>query len=128
MAAVVATTTQPGAGTVSRIRGRAEGNVKVRYYNLALDTGDYAQTGITITGQSLNPPLDSIYFVTGSGGVITNGTDKVTANGYGITYASDNSSFTIFLYESAADGDLFDNKPAEAIAANCFLRLKIEGN
>jgi hypothetical protein len=91
---------------------------------VTLDTGDFVQAGLTITAASLG--YKAIYFVTVSTGVIMS-TDKALANGYGVSYATDNTSVKLFLYEGGADGDSFDIKPAEANASVFPFRIKVEG-
>jgi hypothetical protein len=124
MAALVGVPAQPDAGTVSRLRGYTSGNVKVRYFDVTLDTGDYAQTGLAITAASLG--FDRVYFVTISGGLIMS-TNKLVGNVNAVSYAAGGASFNIFLYESAADGDALDNKPAEANTAVFPFRIRVEG-
>lgn len=121
----MAALTQTVARPASPVRGRAEGNVRVRYFNVTFDTGDYAQAGQSFTAASLG--FKVIYFVSISGGVIQATSPYATAAAHAITYASDNTSFNLFLYESAGDGDGFDNKPAEANTYVGTFRIKVEG-
>jgi len=125
MANAVVTNARPGSGN-SVIRGRAEGNIKVRYFDHSTDTGNYSSGGFTITAASLG--LHRINFVGTSGGVATSGTSGATGLGIGITYASDNSSFTIQYYEGSTAGTALGEKTnAEAMPSNHIIRLKVEG-
>lgn len=122
MAALTQSNVQPGTSP-NVIRGFVDGNVKVRYFDVTLDGGDYAQTGLVITAQSLR--FKRINFVTLPPVVQT--ANSLLANVLGITYASDNTSFNLFLFENGADGDQLDNKPAQANTADLKFRIRVEG-
>lgn len=122
MAALTQSNTQPGTSP-NVIRGFKEGNLKVRFFDVTLDGGDYAQTGLAITAASLG--FKRISFVT-LPPVVQKSTSAL-ANVLGITYASDSTSFNLFLFECGADGDQLDNKPAEAVDAGLKFRIRVEG-
>ena len=60
----------------------------------------------------------------------TQGTAGASSVGLGITYASDDTSITVQLYEvdTAADGAPLQEKGAEAYAANFTFRLLVVGH
>lgn len=121
MANAVFTNTRP-----TLVQGFAEGNRKVRYFDMTSDTGNYTTGGTTVTAASLG--LRQVYFVTASGGVATSGTAGATGLGVGITYASTGVSFTVQFYEGSTAGTILGEKTnAEAMPANHTIRLRVEG-
>ena len=123
MAAAVYSFTKP-----TDVRGYVDGNKKVRFFDFTSDTGDYAAGGVTKTAASLG--FKHIDFVEFSGGVATQGTAGASAVGVGVTYVSSGTSIKIQLYEvdTAADGAPYQEKGAEAMAANFTIRMKVTGH
>lgn len=121
MANAVYTQTRP-----ADVRGFADGNKKVRYFDMTSDTGNYTSGGTTVTAASLG--MHHIDFVTTSGGVATSGTSGATGLGVGITYASGGTSFTVQFYEGSTAGTILGEKTnAEAMPSNHTIRLRVEG-
>lgn len=119
MAAAVYSFTRP-----TGVRGRAEGNKRVRFFDWTSDTGDYAAGGVTKTAASLG--FKQIDFVTVSGSA-TQGTSGASIQNVGVTYLNGGTSVQFQLYESAATGLPGVEKTAEAMVANFSVRLKVEG-
>ena len=119
MAAAVHTFARP-----SGVRGYSEGNKRVRFFDWTSDTGDYAPGGVVKTAASLG--FKHIDFVE-VGSVATQGTSGASALGVGVTYASEGTSVTFQLYESAASGAPGLEKGAEAMVASFTVRIKVTG-
>lgn len=123
MANAVFTTAKPSDRLVQH---RTSDNLKVRYFDMTSDTGNYTSGGTSVTASSLG--LKHISFVTASGGVATSGTSGATGLAIGITYASDGTSFTVQFYEGSTAGTILGEKTnAEAMPSNHTIRLRVEG-
>lgn len=123
MANVVVTATKP-----ADVRGFADGNKRVRYFDITADTGNYTSGGFTLTAVQLGMARH-IDFVSISGGVATTGASGATANPIGITYNSSGASVTFWLYEGSAAGTALGQKTnAEAFEASFTIRVRVEGN
>lgn len=108
MAAVVTTTTIN--------KQTVWGTQRVVFATLAFDTGDYAAGGIAVTPAQLGlTALDEVVFP----GAFTN----VSATPTGLIPQWVASTSKIRLFEAAAAGADFTEKPAEAMGAGANVRL-----
>lgn len=117
MAAAVITVARPTGVSVGTAR-------RVRYRDITADTGDYAAGGFTVTAAQCGLKHIDFFCV---GSAATEGTDGANAQIIGVRYASDGSSVTVQVYESAASGAPPLEKTAEAYPANFTFRARIEG-
>ena len=100
------------------------GNLRVKFFDITADTGDYAAGGFTKTAAELG--LKSIFWA-GVGSMATDGTSGATAEMVGITYPSSTSvKFQIYQTGTSADAP-FNEKGAEAYAANFTIRVMVVG-
>lgn len=119
--AVTSTLTKP-----TGVSGFADGNKKVRYFDLTTDTGTYLTGGNTYTAAQFGMKI--VNFVSLSGGVATSGTAGATGLPLGVRYASDNTSFIIQYYEGSAAGTILAEKTnAEAMPGTHAIRVRVEG-
>ncbi len=120
MAAAVISVTRPtGVQRETKL-----GNLRVKFWDITADTGDYAAGGFTLTAAQLG--LKAVFYV-GFAGLATDGTSGATAEGVGITYPSLSSvKFQVYQTGTSADAPL-NEKGAEAYAANFTIRVFVVG-
>lgn len=103
------------ATTTTIIRRSVWGDRRVVSAKLAFDTGDYADGGIAVTAAQFG--LKNIDALIPQGAAFS----ATLAN----VAAWDHANSKIVLFESAGDGDMLDEKPAEAMTATTLYVLVI---